>query len=229
MEPKKKSSIIHQIIVAVVIALLVGSSAPWWWRDIIDITTSNKPVKINDESIESVISLRLDPTLTGHLWESKGGGTQFLHTGLYAYRAGATHIEDLPPAGKSSSIFSFDLSDISDQKVLKADLYIKPNNIVGSPFQNLSPLMISEVSIGDLSQILQNEPHQTIARMTSLPSKPLIITDAINSAIQRGVKYFQISVQFDGLFLPGIDAELSTQDSYLQWDVGMQLKVTINQ
>lgn len=222
MEPAKKSSTIHQVAVAVVIALLVGSSSPWWWNDLLELIFNEKPGK-------SVIALRLDPTLTGHLWVSKGGGTQFLDAGLYAYRAGATHIDDLPPAGKSSSIFSFDLNVVRGQEVSKADLYIQPTNVVGNPFRDLSPLMVREVSIGDLSQILQSEPHQTIARATSLPSEPLIITDAINAAIRSGVKYFQISVQFDGLFLPGIDAELKTQDSYVQWDTGVQLKVTINQ
>ena len=222
MEPAKKSSIIRQIAVAVVIALLVGSSSPWWWAEL------KGSIFSGDSDGESAIALRLDPTLTGHLWVSKGGGTQFLDTGLHAYRAGATHVDDLPPAGKSSSIFSFDLNEVRGQEVSKAVLYVQPSNVVGNPFRDLSPLMVREVSIGDLSQILQSDPRQTIARVTSLPSEPLIITDAVNTSIRSGERYFQISVQFDGLFLSDIDAELRAQDSYVQWGTGVQLKVTIN-
>ena len=182
---------------------------------------------LGDAATQSqTVALRLEPVLSAHLWVSKGGGTQFLETGLYAYKSGASHVEDLPPAGKSSSVFSFDLEPIRNTQVTLVLLDLRPSNVVGNPFSDYNPLMVREISLGDLSQILVVDPIQTLDRLTSLPSEPVDVTNDVRTAIERGARYFQVKVEFDGLFLPNVETEMAVSDSYVEWGIGASLIAT---
>ena len=162
-----------------------------------------------------VMALAPDTDLSLHYWTSQGGGSNYLDQSLYHYRAGASHIEDLPVAGQSISLLTFDISAARDKQVLNARLDLSAFDVVGDPFDAFGNLVVEEVSYASVGfDVIGSPPRQEITRLSG-PVSDLDVTQAVQDAIRRGAKRFQIRLRFADV---AIADELTQPDDYIEWD-----------
>ncbi len=239
---KGKDSVVRQIVVAVVVALLVGGTAPWWWKEVFrekpgateqpegPATTQIVGESDGDgEHIEDTEreELSLDRGLTRHIWVSKGGGTSFLDPLLYPYRVGVSHTEDLPPAGESKVVFTYDISSLRNREIVSASLALQPSDVVGDPFRELGTLILEEISVGDASRLLAADRRRILGRLTSTPGSPMDVTASVREAVRRGARSFQVRLSFNQVYLTNVESELEARDSFLEWDTVPRLMARI--
>lgn len=173
-------------------------------------------------------TLPLIPDLSTHVWQSMGGGTQVLDPAVNPFRAGVSHVEDLPPAGESIAVFSYELSPVSGDEIDEARLDLNVDDFVGAPFTEFGALVVEEVSFGDVSRILATPAVQELARVTTPDTVQLPLRGPVRDAIRRGNKRFQLRIAFAGVLLPNVEAEMSARDSYVEWREGPVLSVTVS-
>lgn len=179
-------------------------------------------------SATTATTLDLIPELSAHVWRFPGGSASLLEVERYSYRAGVTHVEDLPPAGESLVAFSFDLASVSADAMERAELDLATTDVVGDPFGEIGPLNVEEVSLGDLGQVLVASPIQLLGELSAPTPSTLDVTDAVRGALERGATRFQVRLSFAGVDLPDIDAALAASDAYAEWDGGPVLTVTLS-
>lgn len=170
------------------------------------------------------ISLSLLPELSGHVWQYPTGAQQRLNTYFDVYKVGIAHTEDMPPAGESVAVFSFDLSPLAGP-VSKAVLNLNPDNVTGVPFERLGAMIVEEVIAGDLKSGFENQPVHIVQRFTAAPAAPVDITLRINNALTRGLNRYQVRVKFANVYLPSVEAAIAASDTYVSWNTGATLEV----
>jgi hypothetical protein len=162
-----------------------------------------------------------------HVWKYPQSSASFVSVTHYGFRVGVSHTEDLPPAGESISIFSFDISDLPNRRIRMAELDLSPDETIGDPYGTLGVLGIEQISFGDSSQVL-SAPAITNTNSHFLldpPSEPLDITHNVKFAIERNATTVQFRIDFGSVGLHNIDAALAAPDAYLYWRYGPQLKI----
>lgn len=141
------------------------------------------------------------------------------------YRVGITHTEDLPPAGESLSIFSFDLSGLRGQAIGAAELDLTPDDVIGDPFGTLGVFKVEEISLGDMAQVIAAPAWVNSYYLTRRPDGPLDVTLAVRAAVERGARAVQFRLRFSSANLNDINRALAAPDAYLHWTYGPTLTV----
>ena len=156
-----------------------------------------------------------DANLSRHYWTSETGGSNFFEETFYHYRAGVSHVEDLPVAGQSTTLVTFDISTLRGRTILNAWLDLSASDVIGDPFRALGSLTVEEVSYADFGfDVIASESRQEIARL-SRPVSELDLTLAVADAIERGSGRIQLRLRFPSVV---IENELTQPDNYVQWD-----------
>ena len=162
-----------------------------------------------------MITLQPDADLSKHYWTSQGGGSNFFDEAFYHYRAGVSHVEDLPVAGQSISLLTFDISAGRRKEILKAWFDLRAFDVIGNPFGNFGDLIFEEVSYANFGfDVIGSPSRQEIARLSQIGSE-LDVTQAVADAIGRGSSRFQIRMRFADV---DIVDELTQPDDYVEWD-----------
>lgn len=146
---------------------------------------------------------------------------------FYGYRVGVSHTEDLPPAGESLSVFSFDIGQFAGESVLRAELDFTPTDVIGDPYGTLGVLKIEQISIGDLSQVIAAPAMVHSLYLTDPPQGPVDVTHAVKASLERGSRNVQFRVRFSSASLSNIGEALAAPDAFLQWDYGPDLIVHV--
>ena len=156
-----------------------------------------------------------DANLSRHYWTSESGSSNFFEESFYHYRAGVSHVEDLPVAGQSTSLVTFDISTLRGRTILNAWLDLSASDVIGDPFRALGSLTVEEVSYANFGfDVIASESRQEIARL-SRPVSELDLTLAVADAIERGSGRIQLRLRFPSVV---IENELTQPDNYVQWD-----------
>jgi len=162
-----------------------------------------------------VMTLQPDADLSRHYWTSQGGGSNFFEVALYHYRAGVSHVEDLPVAGQSISLLTFNISAGRGKEILNAWFDLSAFDVIGNPFGNFGDLIVEEVSYSNFGfDVIGSPSRQEIARLSQIDSE-LEVTQSITDAIGRGSSRFQIRMRFADV---DIVDELTQPDDYVEWD-----------
>lgn len=141
------------------------------------------------------------------------------------YRVGVSHTEDLPPAGESLAIFSYDIRQFAGTSISRAELDLTPTDVIGDPYRTLGVLQVEQISIGDLSQSIMASAMDHNHYLTAPPRGPLDITHAVRSSIERGASSVQFRLRFSAARLSNINDALAASDAFLKWDYGPKLTI----
>lgn len=163
---------------------------------------------------------------SAHYWTYPGSSrwSKALVT-LYGYRVGVSHTEDMPPAGESLAVFSFDLGAFAGKTIRRAELDLAPTDVIGDPYGTLGVLGIEQISIGDLSQSIMAPAMDHSLYLTAPPQGPLDVTHAVRASVERGARSVQFRLRFFAARLASIDEALAAPDAFLKWDYGPALMV----
>lgn len=144
------------------------------------------------------------------------------------YRAGVFRGPDMPPAGESWSVFSFDLSVMGSTVMDEVVLDLTPSSVVGDPFTEYGALVITEVSFQDLDleRLLTATEIRELDRLPNFGTRALDVTDAVTEALARGASRFQVRLRFSGSSLEDVDAAIAQDNNFIEWVEGPTLLVT---
>ncbi|NIM94242.1 MAG: hypothetical protein GTO18_11095 [Anaerolineales bacterium] len=189
-------------------------------RDVSPTSTVGTPISTITPT-PRMVGLVLDPDDELSVTYLGGGcGAQLINeTFLPYYRVGAFSQEDCPPAGESITLLTFEIGDLREFVIVEAELALGGYDVIGDPFATYGNLLVEEVSYADfLSTPWQASPLTELYRLTSPPTN-LDVTQALVNAINRGSSRFQVRLQFEGVEFEDIDAALSADRYFLEWEL----------
>lgn len=143
----------------------------------------------------------------------------------FPYRVGVSHTEDMPPAGESLAVFSFDIGAFAGKVIRRAELDLAPADVIGDPYGTLGVLGVEQISVGDLSQSIMAPATEHSQYLTAPPQGPLDVTLATRAAVERGARSLRFRLRFFGARLTSIDAALAAPDAFLGWEDGPRLTI----
>lgn len=167
---------------------------------------------------------------SAHLHNLQGTYEVLEPTETVKYRVGVFRGPDMPPAGESWSLFSFDLSALGSTEIDEVVLDLTPSLVVGAPFTEYGPLVITEVSFQDLDlmRLLTATEIQELDRLSNFETRTLDVTDAVSEASARGASRFQVRLRFSGSSLESTDEAIAQHNNFIEWVEGPTLVVTGN-
>lgn len=194
------------------------------WGYPVALNAAPEPERAAPSTTLSILSSK-----SGHAWSYPRTSPSWKPVPYYGYRIGVTHTEDLPPAGESLSVFSFDVSPFRGKRILRADLDLTPTDTIGDPYGTLGSLVIDHISFGDLSQVLSASALEQSHVLLDPPQGPVDVTHQVKTSIETGSRNVQFRMRFSAARMSNIDEALSAENAYLYWAHGPELTVYLEE